>query len=84
MRIEIETNGTANGTYVTINGDKYNDLRSFCFLIKEQHDKAKLQMRRAVDGGPDAVTNLYGNEIPRYDEDISHMPRQSVQTKPGG
>ena len=83
MRIEIDTDGTAGGTIVSINGEKYDDLIHFCFLIKERHDKAKLQMRRAMDRGPDALTYLYGNEITRYDEEISRMPRQP-DSKPGG
>lgn len=70
MYIEINSDGTAAGTHIKINGAAYKDVTSFLFIIKPHYDKAKLQMRRIVPGGPDAYTNFFGTEFTRFDEEM--------------
>jgi hypothetical protein len=70
MRIEIETDGTTAGTFISLNGTAYKDISSFLFIIKPHYDKAKMQMRRIVKDGPDAFTNLFGTEFSRFDEEM--------------
>ena len=73
MRIEIETDGSATNTRISINGYPMEDLASFGFFIKEKADRCKLQIKRLSETGLDPVTNLFGPEIQRYSEDIDRQ-----------